>query len=107
MYIGIDGMRIRVDRSKNSISDIDVLSSLSFLFQRQNIQAKTRRIKSSFALESYQDIKFMSGVDLMSSMIDKLQHEMTQAIDQQIIDDLIKMADAIHITHYDRVIHYV
>jgi hypothetical protein len=49
----------------------------------------------------------MSGVDLMSSMINSLQHEMQQAIDQQIIDDLIKMADAIHITHYDRVIHYV
>ena len=100
-------MRIRVDRSKNSISDIDVLSSLGFFFQRQNIQAKTRRIKSSFAFESNQDIKSMRGVDLMSSMINSLQHEMQQAIDQQIIDDLIKMADAIHITHYDRVIHYV
>ena len=107
MYIGIDGMRIRVDRSKNSISDIDVLSSLGFFFQRQNIQAKTRRIKSSFALESSQDIQSMRGVDLMSSMINSLQHEMQQAIDQQIIDDLIKMSDAIHITHYDRVIHYV
>ena len=107
MYIGIDGMRIRVDRSKNSISDIDALSSLGFIFQRQNIQAITRRIKSSFSLEYSQDIQSMRGVDLMSSMINSLQHEMQQTIDQQIIDDLIKMADAIHITHYDRVIHYV
>jgi len=100
-------MRIRVDRSKNSISDIDALSSLGFIFQRQNIQAITRRIKSSFSLEYSQDIQSMRGVDLMSSMINSLQHEMQQTIDQQIIDDLIKMADAIHITHYDRVIHYV
>jgi hypothetical protein len=107
VYIGIDGMRIRVDRSKNSISDIDALSSLGFIFQRQNIQAITRRIKSSFSLEYSQDIQSMRGVDLMSSMINSLQHEMQQTIDQQIIDDLIKMADAIHITHYDRVIHYV
>ena len=49
----------------------------------------------------------MNGVDLMYSMIDSLQHEMQQTIDKQIIEDLIKMSDAIHITHYDRVIHYV
>ena len=103
-------MRLVVDRSKNSIHDCEGLTTLNingFSFTTKKIHAKSRRIPSSFTMECSQDIKLMSGIDMKLQMINALQHELQQEIDREIIEEMVRMADAIHITHYDRVIHYV
>lgn len=107
MYLGIDGMRIRVERAKNTINEINGIEEFSlgnFSFFKQPIRVKTRKLYSSFSVESQQDIKAMNGIDMMQSMIDSLTCEMTTEIDKEIIR---QMLDRIEITHFDRIIHYI
>lgn len=107
MYLGIDGMRIRVERAKNTINEINGIEEFSlgnFSFFKQPIRVKTRKLNSSFSVESQQDIKAMNGIDMMQSMIDSLTCEMTTEIDKEIIR---QMLDRIEITHFDRIIHYI
>ena len=107
MYLGIDGMRIRVERNKNTINEINEIEQISlgnFSFFKQPIRVKTRKIHSSVTLETQQDIKAMHGIDMMQSMIDSLACEMTNEIDKEIIR---QMLDRIEITHFDRIIHYI
>lgn len=107
MYLGIDGMRIRVERNKNTINEINGIEEFSlgnFSFFKQPIRVKTRKLNSSFSVESQQDIKAMNGIDMMQSMIDSLTCEMTTEIDKEIIR---QMLDRIEITHFDRIIHYI
>lgn len=106
MYLGIDGMRIRVDREKNTINEINGIEQFSlgnFSFLKQPIRVKTRKNHSSFSIESQQDIKSIKGIDFMQSMIDSLAHEMTDEIDKEIIRTIL---DRIEITHFDRIIHW-
>lgn len=105
MYLGIDGMRIRLDREKNTINEINGIEQISlgnFSFFRQPIRVGTRKLHSSFSVESSQDIKAMRGIDMMQSMIDCLANEMTAEIDKEVLRTLL---DRIEITHYDRIIH--
>ena len=107
MYLGIDGMRIRLDREKNTINEINGIEQISlgnFSFFRQPIRVGTRKLHSSFSVEAQQDIKVMKGVDMMQSMLDSLASEMTAEIDKEIIR---QMLDRIEITHFDRIIHYI
>lgn len=107
MYLGIDGMRIRLDREKNTINEISGIEQISlgnFSFFRQPIRVGTRKLHSYFSLESQQDIKAMRGVDMMQSMSDSLAYEMTSEIDKETIRRIL---DRIEITHFDRIIHYV
>ena len=107
MYLGIDGMRIRVERAKNTINEISGIEQFSlgnFGFLKQPIRVKTRKLNSSFSIESAQDIKAMRGIDMMQTMIDSLSYEMTSEIDKEIIR---QMLDRIEITHFDRIIHYI
>ena len=107
MYLGIDGMRIRVDRGQNTINEINGIEQFSlgnFSFLKQPIRVKTRKIHSSFSVEAQQDIKAMKGIDMMQSMIDSLTYEMTSEIDKETIR---RMLDRIEITHFDRIIHYI
>ena len=107
MYLGIDGMRIRVDRGQNTINEINGIEQISlgnFSFFRQPIRVGTRRLHSSFSVEAQQDIKAMAGIDMMQSMLDSLTYEMTSEIDKETIR---RMLDRIEITHFDRIIHYI
>ena len=107
MYLGIDGMRIRVDRGQNTINEINGIEQISlgnFSFLRQPIRVGTRKLHSSFSVEAQQDIKAMKGIDMMQSMIDSLTYEMTSEIDKETIR---RMLDRIEITHFDRIIHYI
>lgn len=106
MYLGIDGMRIRVDREKNTINEINGIEQISlgnFSFFRQPIHVGTRKLYSSVTLESQQDIKAMRGIDMMQSMLDSLAYEMTSEIDKETIRRIL---DRIDITHFDRIIHW-
>ena len=106
MYLGIDGMRIRVDREKNTINEINGIEQISlgnFSFFRQPIHVGTRKLYSSVTLESQQDIKAMRGIDMMQSMLDSFAYEMTAEIDKETIR---RMLDRIEITHFDKIIHW-
>lgn len=84
-------MRIRLDREKNTINEINGIEQISlgnFSFFKQPIRVGTRKLHSYVSLESQQDINYMSGIDVMKSMIDSI-------------------LDRIEITHFDRIIHYV
>lgn len=107
MYLGIDGMRIRLDREKNTINEINGIEQISlgnFSFLRQPIRVGTRKLHSSFSIESTQDIKAMAGIDMMQSMLNSLTNEMTAEIDKETIRRIL---DRIEITHFDRIIHYI
>ena len=107
MYLGIDGMRIRLDREKNTINEINGIEQISlgnFSFFKQPIRVGTRKLHSSVTLEVQQDINYMRGIDVMKSMIDSLAYEMTAEIDKETIRRIL---DRIEITHFDRIIHYV
>jgi hypothetical protein len=100
-------MRIRVDREKNTINEINGIEQFSlgnFSFLKQPIRVKTRKIHSSVTLEAQQDIKAIKGIDMMQSMIDSLASEMTDEIDKEVIRTIL---DRIEITHFDRIIHYI
>ena len=106
MYFGIDGLRIRLDRDKNTINEINGIEQISlgnFLFFRQPIHVGTRKLYSSVTLESQQDIKAMRGIDMMQSMLDSLAYEMTSEIDKETIRRIL---DRIDITHFDKIIHW-
>ena len=107
MYLGIDGMRIRVNREQNTINEINGIEQISlgnFSFFKQPIRVGTRKLHSSVTLEAQQDIKDMRGIDVMKSMFDSLAYEMTAEIDKETISRIL---DRIEITHFDRIIHYV
>ena len=107
MYLGIDGMRIRLDREKNTINEISGIEQISlgnFSFFKQPIRVGTRKHHSSYTLEDQQDIKAMRGIDVMQSMLDSLAYEMTSEIDKETIRRIL---GRIEITHFDRIIHYV
>ena len=80
-------MRIVRDTSISSMKDFE--NPLSILFSKQQIYAKTRRINSTWTLEACNDIKSMSGVDLMNSMIQSLQYEMESEIDREIFNHIM------------------
>lgn len=106
MYLGIDGMRIRVDREKNTINEINGIEQISlgnFSIFRQPLHVGTRKLYSSVTLESQQDIKAMRGIDMMQSMLDSLAYEMTSEIDKETIRRIL---DRIEITHFVRIIHW-
>lgn len=107
MYLGIDGMRIRVNREQNTINEINGIEQISlgnFSFFRQPIHVGTRKLHSSVTLEAQQDIKAMRGIDVMQSMLDSLAYEMISEIDKETIRRIL---DLIEITHFDRIIHYI
>ena len=100
-------MRIRLDREKNTINEINGIEQISLgniSFFRQPIHVGTRKLYSSVILESQQDIKAMRGIDMMQSMLDSFAYEMTSEIDKETISRLL---DRIEITHFDKIIHYV
>lgn len=99
-------MRIRLDRDKNTINEINGIEQISlgnFSFFRQPIRVGTRKLYSSVTLEAQQDIKDIRGIDVMQSMLDSLAYEMTSEIDKETIRRIL---DRIEITHFDKIIHW-
>lgn len=99
-------MRIRLDRDKNTINEINGIEQISlgnFSFFRQPIHVGTRKLYSSVTLEAQQDIKDIRGIDVMQSMLDSLAYEMTSEIDKETIRRIL---DRIEITHFDKIIHW-
>jgi len=71
--------------SINNHDGLGKIPELAIMFSRQPIVAKTRKIASSFSLESIDDIKKMQGVDMVNDMVNTLQYELTAEIDRETI----------------------
>jgi len=52
------------------------------------IEAKTRKLKARYTIESAQDLKAIHGKDMASELIDILTYEISQAVDREIIDTI-------------------
>lgn len=71
--------------SVNNHDGYGKIPELAIMFSRQPIVARTRKIASSFSLESIDDIKKMQGVDMVNDMVNTLQYELTAEIDRETI----------------------
>lgn len=71
--------------SVNNHDGLGKIPELAIMFSRQPIVARTRKIASSFSLESIDDIKKMQGVDMVNDMVNTLQYELTAEIDRETI----------------------
>lgn len=91
MYIGVNGMRIVIERSITHINELNPyeIKKASINLNFGHIHAKTRKLGSSITLGSTQDITAMRGVDMMSMMIDNLQYEMEKEIDKEILNAIM------------------
>lgn len=58
---------------------------LGLMLATQVVAAKTRKVGSSFSIESAQDIESMQHLDMMSEMIKTCQEELVQEIDRETI----------------------
>jgi hypothetical protein len=70
------------------------MSELGLTIDKIAIEAKTRKLKARYTLESAQDLKSVHGKDMASELIDILTYEITQAIDREIIDTINAQAVA-------------
>ena len=68
------------------------MSELGLTIDKIAIEAKTRKLKARYTLESAQDLKSVHGKDMASELIDILTYEITQAIDREIIDTINSQA---------------
>lgn len=89
MYIGVNGMRIERNVVRLSQLDERVELKASINIIGQKIHARHRTIKSSISLEAANDIKCMNGIDMMSMLISGLQDEMTQEMDNEILNTIL------------------
>lgn len=74
---------MRLDRNKRTLNDC--LNRQIFA----GIRVGTRKLKSSFSLETTQDYSAMHGIDTMDLLIEGLQHEMSEQMDRAILDTMI------------------
>ena len=64
------------------------ISELGLTIEKIAIEARTRKLKARYTIESAQDLKAAHGKDMASELIDILTYEISQAIDRQIIDTI-------------------
>ena len=58
---------------------------LGLMLATQVVAAKTRKLGSSFSIESAQDVESMQHLDMMSEMIKSCQEELVQEVDRETI----------------------
>ena len=61
------------------------IKELSMTIEKQQVEARTRKLRSRWSLEVAQDIKAMHGLDLEEEMMDILAYEITAEIDRELI----------------------
>tara|TARA_R110001606_G_scaffold88448_6_gene199284 strand:- start:9803 stop:11122 length:1320 start_codon:yes stop_codon:yes gene_type:complete len=63
----------------------DVYPELSFRIDRQPIEAKTRKLATSFSLEAAMDVKAMHNIDIERDLINMIQYEMVAEQDRELL----------------------
>lgn len=71
-----------------SIGDGTMSNEVGFTIEKQQVEARTRKLRSRWSLEVAQDLKAMHGLDLETEMMDILAYEITAEIDREIVNTL-------------------
>ena len=69
------------------------IKELSMTIEKDQVEAKTRKLRSRWSIEVAQDLKAMHGLDLEEEMMDVLAYEITAEIDREIISVIRSVAD--------------
>lgn len=64
------------------------IKEVNFTIEKQQVEAKTRKLRSRWSLEVAQDLKAMHGLDLEEEMMDILAYEITAEIDREIVNEI-------------------
>lgn len=67
------------------IGDGTPIPEVNLSIEKQQVEAKTRKLRSRWSLEVAQDIRAMHGLDLEEEMMDMLAYEITAEVDREII----------------------
>ena len=63
----------------------DTIREVNMTIEKQQVEAKTRKLRSRWSLEIAQDLKAMHGLDIEEEMFDILSYEITAEIDRELI----------------------
>jgi hypothetical protein len=66
----------------------DDIRELGLTIDKIPVEAKTRKLRARYTIESAQDLKAIHGKDMAQELIDILTYEISQAIDRDIIDTI-------------------
>jgi hypothetical protein len=82
------------------------IREINMTIEKDEIEAKTRKLRSRWSLEVAQDIKAMHGLDIEDEMMDVLAYEITAEIDREIVQAITDVAISSSYswmtdTHYD------
>jgi hypothetical protein len=78
--------------------DGTAIKELSMTLEKDQVEAKTRKLRSRWSIEVAQDIQNMHGLDLESEMTEALSYEVTAEIDRELIGEIRSVAPP---TSYD------
>lgn len=78
--------------------DGTAIKELSMTLEKDQVEAKTRKLRSRWSIEVAQDIQNMHGLDLESEMTEALSYEVTAEIDRELIGEIRSVAPS---TSYD------
>jgi len=76
----------------------EAIKELSMTLEKDQVEAKTRKLRSRWSIEVAQDIQNMHGLDLESEMTEALSYEVTAEIDRELIGEIRSVAPS---TSYD------
>lgn len=74
------------------IGDGTAINELSMTLEKDQVEAKTRKLRSRWSIEVAQDIQNMHGLDLESEMTEALSYEITAEIDRELIAEIRSVA---------------
>ena len=80
------------------IGDGSNIKEMSMTLEKDQVEAKTRKLRSRWSLEVAQDIENMHGLNLEEEMMDALSYEITAEIDRELITNIRSVAPT---TSYD------
>jgi len=80
------------DDSGLGIGDGTAIKELSMTLEKDQVEAKTRKLRSRWSIEVAQDIQNMHGLDLESEMTDALSYELTAEIDRELMSEIRSVA---------------
>ena len=76
------------------IGDGTAIKEVSMTLEKQQVEAKTRKLRSRWSLEVAQDVENMHGLNLEEEMMDVLSYEITAEIDREIIAAMRSVASS-------------
>jgi hypothetical protein len=80
------------------IGDGTGIPELSMTLEKDQVEAKTRKLRSRWSVEVAQDIENMHGLNLEEEMMDALSYEITAEIDRELMSEIRSVAPT---TSYD------